>query len=30
MDVMDVSAERLEYCETWGWEWGVRTWWQPQ
>lgn len=26
-EVIDASAGRLEYCETWGWEQGVRTWW---
>lgn len=28
MEVTDVLAERLEYCDTWRWKQGVRMWWQ--
>lgn len=30
MEVTDVSAGRLEYCETWGWKQGVRMRWQTK
>lgn len=30
MEVTDVSARRLEYCETWGWKQGVRMRWQTK